>query len=94
MGPEVAGEGPEGSHGSLPIGGEVVGEGEGDGRAAPLPGVAEYLAAANVGDHIPSREETRRFFERVIDVLGGLANDLHFVRENVFRHMRRVLREE
>ena len=94
MGPEVAGEGPEGSHGGLPSGGEVVGEGEGDGRAAPLPGVTEYLAAANVGDHIPSREETRRFFERVIDVLGGLANDLHFVRENVFRHMRRVLREE
>ena len=86
MGPESEGEGAEGSHGWP--------SGAWDGRAASLPNLTEYIGSANVGDHIPSRDETRRFFERVIDCLGGLANDLHFIRENVYRHMRRVLREE
>ena len=94
MGLDVEVEGDEGPHGGFPGGSEVVVEVEGEGPAAPLPNLTEYLAAANMGDHIPSRDETRVFFERVIDVLGGMANDLQFIRENVYRHMERVLREE
>lgn len=94
MGLDVEVEGDEGPQGGFPSCSEVVVEVEGEGPAAPLPNLTEYLAVANMGDHIPSRDETRVFFERVIDVLGGLANDLQFIRENVYRHMERVLREE